>query len=292
MLPAVVLLAAALVHQPNPAHAGDSERASRFETKGKKAYVKKRWDDAIAAFDAAYRADARPKYLFNIAKAYEQKGDLDRAVEYCERYVAEAKEQADKTDGQDLLTMLRIKQEHASKDKEEDDKVAAAAAAAVAPPPPPPPPPAPVQTPPPPPPEPEPKKPVIGTPPPADMVKAAQEREPPPPKEIEGKGGGLPDGVMYVYVGAGALFVGGLLVGALARAAQNDRDALQGTDEPVQLSEINEKDSTAQDRAKVANALYLVSFLAAGAGAVWHVTNTSATVTPTLGGAMLTVPLP
>ncbi len=100
MLSAVALvLAAVTVSIPTAAFAGDADRASRFETKGKKAYGNKRWTDAIAAFDAAYRADPVPKYLFNIAKAYEQKGDLDKAVQYCERYVAEAKEEEDKTDG-------------------------------------------------------------------------------------------------------------------------------------------------------------------------------------------------
>ena len=290
MLSIVALLAAVLVQTPSVAQAGDADRAARFEAKGKKAYARKRWGDAIAAFDAAYRADKKPKYLFNIAKAYEQKGDLDKAVQYCERYVAEAEDKDDKTDGQDLLTMLKIKQEHAG----EEDKKAAAAAPKAEPKAEPKPEPPPKKDPPPPPKEtPPPAKKATGTPPPADMVKAAKERPSPPPDDGAKAKKGTPEGVTYLYYGAAGLFVGGLLVGALAKAAQDDRDSLQGTDEPVQLSEIDEKDATARDRAKAANALYLLSVVAAGAGAIWQVTSdSSAVVSPIPGGAVLTVRLP
>ena len=199
-------------------------------------------------------------------------------MEYCERYVAEAKEEQDRTDGQDLLILLKIKQEHS---REEPGAHADEPTAADKP-------------------DPDPSPPeeeVQGTLPPADMVRAAQERRPPAttaPQEVESKDGGIPQGPMFVYVGAAALFAGGMLVGLLARGAQTERDDLQESESPIRLSEIDSLDATAQDRAKTANALYLVSIMAGAAGAIWHYTSdtTAVTVAPTLGGAVLSVELP
>ena len=268
------LLVATCLLTPDVAVAGDEARAARFEAKAKKAYVNKRWPDAIAAFDAAYRADPKPKYLFNIAKAYEQKGDLDRAVQYAKKYVAEATDEDDKTDGQDLLTMLEIKQEHI---------------AAATPPP---------EAKPEPQPKPAPAPPPARTPPPADMVRAAKAAatpapaEAPAPKEVRSKDT-IPQGALIVYVGAAALFAGGMLLGAEAKKFQDDRDALQYSSVPVRLTEIDELDILARDRAKAANALYLLSFASAGAGAIWQFTaDSSATLIPVPGGAMFSVEFP
>ena len=61
LLAAATTLAAVALSMPTAAYAGGADRASRFEAKGKKAYGNKRWVDAIAAFDAAYRAEPVPK---------------------------------------------------------------------------------------------------------------------------------------------------------------------------------------------------------------------------------------
>ena len=71
---------------PTPA----SDRAAAFERRGKRAYQHKRWDDATAAFELAHRADPQPRYLFNLARCHEMRGDLVKAVELLERYVKEA----------------------------------------------------------------------------------------------------------------------------------------------------------------------------------------------------------
>jgi len=49
-----------------------SEAAAELDALGKAAYRKKRWDDAIAAFESAYEADPLPKYLFNLARCHEK----------------------------------------------------------------------------------------------------------------------------------------------------------------------------------------------------------------------------
>jgi tetratricopeptide (TPR) repeat protein len=65
---------------------GDPEALSaaaveRFEAKD--------YDGAVALFEQAYAADPNPNYLFNIGRVYEEKGDLENAVVYYQRFVGE-----------------------------------------------------------------------------------------------------------------------------------------------------------------------------------------------------------
>jgi len=107
----LVLLAGALLtgppawSQPPPA----SKEAARFERKGRRAYAKKRYDDAAAAFELAWRADPQPRYLHNLARCYERLGDLARAVEHLERYVAEESDPEERQDGEATLEIARLK---------------------------------------------------------------------------------------------------------------------------------------------------------------------------------------
>jgi len=84
-------------------------KAKRFERSGKKAYKRKRWDDAIAAFKLAYEAHARPRYLFNTARAYEKKGDLLSAIDYVQRFVGTEDRAEERADGEELLAILESK---------------------------------------------------------------------------------------------------------------------------------------------------------------------------------------
>jgi len=97
-----------------PAAAEDAsarQQARRYEKKGKLAYKKERWDDAIAAFELAWKAAELPRYLFNIGRCYEMKGDLPRAVEYVDRYVVAEQDPDERKDGQERLDILRIRLE-------------------------------------------------------------------------------------------------------------------------------------------------------------------------------------
>ena len=93
---------------PAPAAAGGGD-AERFEKLGKNAYARERWDDAVAAFEAAYDADPLPRYLFNIGRSYERKGDLPRAMEYLGRYLAVAPTEEDRRDGKAALVLIEKK---------------------------------------------------------------------------------------------------------------------------------------------------------------------------------------
>jgi len=48
----------------------------------------KRFDEAIALFEEAYAIHPEANYLFNIGRVYEEKGDLETALTYYERFVA------------------------------------------------------------------------------------------------------------------------------------------------------------------------------------------------------------
>lgn len=95
-----------------------SRAARRFEKKGKKAYAKKRFGDAVAAFKLAYEADPYPRFLFNTARAYDKKGDLESALEFLVRYVEEETDAEERADGQAELKILqqRLKESHAPLD--------------------------------------------------------------------------------------------------------------------------------------------------------------------------------
>lgn len=53
------------------------------------AYDEKRYDDAVASFEAAYALDKDPNFLFNIGRVHEEAGNLEEALAYYRRFVAE-----------------------------------------------------------------------------------------------------------------------------------------------------------------------------------------------------------
>ncbi|MEX1363860.1 MAG: tetratricopeptide repeat protein [Nannocystaceae bacterium] len=50
----------------------------------------KEYDAAVDLFEQAYAADPQPNYLFNIGRVYEEKGDLEKAVEFYQRFVGQS----------------------------------------------------------------------------------------------------------------------------------------------------------------------------------------------------------
>jgi len=73
-----------------------AKRARRMEKAGKAAYRKGRFDDALIAFEAAYEADGKPRFLYNIARCHEKRGELAKAVGHYERYLEEAPDAEDR----------------------------------------------------------------------------------------------------------------------------------------------------------------------------------------------------
>jgi len=84
-------------------------KAKRFEKKGKAAYAKGRWDDAIAAFELAHLAWPQPRYLFNIGRCWEKKGDLFTAMAFIERFVKSVQDEAEREDADEVYSILRSK---------------------------------------------------------------------------------------------------------------------------------------------------------------------------------------
>jgi len=73
-----------------------AKKAARMEKVGKAAYRQRKYDDAVIAFEAAYEADAQPKFLYNIARCHEKKGELAKAAEFYDRYLTEAPDAEDR----------------------------------------------------------------------------------------------------------------------------------------------------------------------------------------------------
>jgi len=88
---------------------GPNKAAKRFERMAKKAYVKQQWDDAAAAFELAFQADPLAKYLFNVGRCYEKKGDLVQTMSYLRRYLAASPKAGDRAEVEALVAVVETK---------------------------------------------------------------------------------------------------------------------------------------------------------------------------------------
>lgn len=82
----------ALLFALHLAHAqdGDDARARELYDNGATLYDEGRYEDAVAAFEEAYRLSKRPALLFNIANALERLARYDEALDVLSRYRAYA----------------------------------------------------------------------------------------------------------------------------------------------------------------------------------------------------------
>jgi len=87
---AVLLLMASLL-LPLPALAQGENRAKELYDNGAQLYEEGRYEDAIAAWQEAYRLSEKPLLLFNIANALERIGRYTEALESLNRYRAFAR---------------------------------------------------------------------------------------------------------------------------------------------------------------------------------------------------------
>lgn len=69
-----------------PAEGDPEELSARAVEK----FEAKEYDAAVELFEKAYAADPEPNYLFNIGRVYEEKGDLENAVVYYQRFVSQS----------------------------------------------------------------------------------------------------------------------------------------------------------------------------------------------------------
>jgi tetratricopeptide (TPR) repeat protein len=78
-----------------PAAAADEDdspkaRADALSDEAVQKFEAKEYDAAVALFEDAYAIDPQPNYLFNIGRVYEEKGDLEKAVEFYQRFLGES----------------------------------------------------------------------------------------------------------------------------------------------------------------------------------------------------------
>jgi len=86
-------------------------RARKMDKAGKKAFKHRAYDDAVIAFKAAHAASPTPGRLFNLGKAYQRVGNLQKAIETFERYVQESEDADDAADVEEALGFMRAKLE-------------------------------------------------------------------------------------------------------------------------------------------------------------------------------------
>jgi tetratricopeptide (TPR) repeat protein len=85
----VPLLAALLLWATRPALADDVDRAREHFQQAEAYFRAGTYDRAIAEYQAAYDLSPHSALLFNIGLAHEQLGELDQAIAYYERYLAQ-----------------------------------------------------------------------------------------------------------------------------------------------------------------------------------------------------------
>ncbi len=86
------LVALGLALGPLPARALGPSVESQVDELNARAIEKfqaKEYEQAVALFEEAYALQPEPNYLFNIGRIYEESGNLERSVEFYERFVKE-----------------------------------------------------------------------------------------------------------------------------------------------------------------------------------------------------------
>src|SRR5688572_5722849 len=69
------------------AGASKAARAAAHVDRGRKLYDLRRYERAIAEFEAAYQIDADPNHLYNIAQAFRLANNIDQAIKYYQSYL-------------------------------------------------------------------------------------------------------------------------------------------------------------------------------------------------------------
>jgi len=101
----LVLSCAALSRSAAAEPGGRSEAEPHFQ-RGAQAYALGHFDEAIAAFESAYKLDPAPILLFNIAQANRHLGRKERALFFYRRYLEQAPAAPNRADAQRHVTEL------------------------------------------------------------------------------------------------------------------------------------------------------------------------------------------
>ncbi|MFN3198973.1 MAG: tetratricopeptide repeat protein [Bradymonadia bacterium] len=87
----ICFTASALAQTPNDPGA----RAQQLYSEGKALYAEKKYKAAAEKFEAAYAFDPNPVLLFNLARAYEEAGEYQKATQWYEAYLARYQDDKD-----------------------------------------------------------------------------------------------------------------------------------------------------------------------------------------------------
>lgn len=84
---ALVMASVPVAHASGPEVDASSEDPDALSAAAVEAFHNKEYDAAISLFERAYEIDPQPNYKFNIGRVYEEKGDLEKAVQYYQEFV-------------------------------------------------------------------------------------------------------------------------------------------------------------------------------------------------------------
>lgn len=107
---ALVLCGALLIGAPalpSPAHADRQKAQQLFET-GTQRYSEGKYDAAVSAFQAGFREEPLPDFLYNIAMAHQRSQRLDEAVRYFEMYQLLVQDPKERAHAQEQITKIRL----------------------------------------------------------------------------------------------------------------------------------------------------------------------------------------
>jgi tetratricopeptide (TPR) repeat protein len=111
------LLAITAVAAPDP-------KAAAHYKQGKAFLDAKQYDQAIVEFKAAYAIDKFASHLFNIADAYDAKGEYDSAIEYYTKYIEADPKGAKVADARARVVAATQKRDDAIAKKKADEEAA------------------------------------------------------------------------------------------------------------------------------------------------------------------------
>jgi len=86
-----------------------TERAELLNRSGKAAFRAGKLDDALTAFQAAWELHPQPKYLYNLARTREERGDLYQAMAAYNQYLVECPDAEDTARVEGHIDFLRVK---------------------------------------------------------------------------------------------------------------------------------------------------------------------------------------
>ncbi len=124
---ATVALGVAMIGFPSVAVAVEpsvKEQVDVLNAQAVEKFEAKEYEEAVELFEQAYDLQPEPNYLFNIGRIYEESGNLEKAVEYYERFVKEpAVPLESREQGLERLRVLRaILKETAPEDEPEPEE--------------------------------------------------------------------------------------------------------------------------------------------------------------------------